>query len=127
MTSVRSCIDATVGPGTEGLIGGYRRPLVHVRMFDDSVEHPEPDVLCYLSPHDARELASCLLASAEYADRQTSIPSSAGIPVGGRPPHAHNPQPPKQGEHELDPHPRHSAEEAAEPPRPPPRARAAAV
>ena len=101
MTSVRYFIDATVGPGTEGLVGGYRRRLVHVRMFDDGAEHPQPDVLCYLTPHEARELAFCLLVSAEYADCLSSMPSSAGIPAGGRPPHADSPHPPKHGEHQA--------------------------
>ena len=42
-----------------------------------------------------------LLASAEYADRPSSIPSSTDIHAGGRPPHADNPQPPKHGEHQA--------------------------
>jgi hypothetical protein len=57
-------------------------------MFDEGVEHPQPDVFCYLSPHEARGLGFCLLASAEYADQPSSMPSSAGIHASGRPPHA---------------------------------------
>ena len=101
MTSARYFIDACVGPGTERLVGGYRRRLVQVRMFDAGVEHPQPDVLCDLSPDEARELAFCLLASAEYADRLSSRPSSTDTHAGGRPPHADNPQPPKHGEHQA--------------------------
>jgi hypothetical protein len=99
MSSFRYDIDACAGPGTERLPDGSSRPLVRVRMFDDGVEHPQPDVFCYLSPHEARELGFCLLASAEYADCLASVRSSAGVRAGGRPPHADNPQPPKHREH----------------------------
>lgn len=98
MSSSRYYIEACAGPGTERLPDGSSRLLVHVRMFDQGVDHPQPDVLCHLSPYEARELGFCLLASAEYAEQLSSMPSSAGIRAGGRPPHAHNPQPPKHGE-----------------------------
>ena len=69
MSSHRDAIEAFVGPGTEGLIGGHSRLLVRARLHDDGIEHPQPDVTCDLRPHDARELAFCMLATAEYADR----------------------------------------------------------
>ena len=34
MTSARYFIDACVGAGTEGLVGGYRRRLVRLLMID---------------------------------------------------------------------------------------------
>jgi hypothetical protein len=101
MSSFRYDIDACVGPETERLIDASQRPLVRVRMFDDGVEDPQPEMLCDPRPDDARELAFCPFASAEHADRRSSMPSSAGIPAGGRPPHADNPQPPKHGEHQA--------------------------
>jgi len=97
MSSSRHYIEAHTGPGTERLVDGSSRLLVHMRMFDEGVDHPQPDVLCHLSPHEARELGLCLLASAEYAEQPSSMPSSAGIHAGGRPPHTDSPQPPKQG------------------------------
>jgi hypothetical protein len=67
MSSHRYNIDAYAGPGTERLADGSSRLLVRVRMFDDGVEHPQPEVLCDLSPDEARELGFCLLTCAEYA------------------------------------------------------------
>jgi hypothetical protein len=99
MSSFRYDIEACAGPATERLLDGSSRLLVRVRMFDDGIEHPQPEVLCDLSPDQARELGFCLLASAEYADCLSSMPSSASIPAGGRPPHA-DPQPPKHGDHQ---------------------------
>jgi hypothetical protein len=46
----------------------------------------------------ARQLAGfCWAIVTHNAELASSSPSSAGIPAGGRPPHADNPQPPKQG------------------------------
>lgn len=69
MNGYRSDIDAAVGPATEGLTGGRSRLLVRVRMFDDGVEHPQPDVLCDLRPDHARELGFYLLVCAEHAEQ----------------------------------------------------------
>ena len=66
----------------------------------------------------ARELAGFCWAIITHNSEPPSVPSSAGIPAGGRPPHTDNPQPRKHGNNNrLDRHPppRHSAEEAAGP------------
>jgi hypothetical protein len=72
VSGYRAEIEAFAGPSREGLIGGGARLLVRVRMFDDNPEGPPaPDALCDLRPETARELAFCLLAAAQDADRQT--------------------------------------------------------
>jgi hypothetical protein len=68
VSSFRWDIEAFAGPATEALPGGHSRLLVRVRMHDDGVAHPQPDVLCDLRPDDARELAFCLLDRADHAD-----------------------------------------------------------
>ncbi len=45
----------------------------------------------------ARQLAAFCWAIVTHDRELPSVPSSAGIPAGGRPPHADNHQPPKQG------------------------------
>jgi transposase len=45
----------------------------------------------------ARQLAAFCWAIVTHNPELPSVPNSAGIPAGGRPPHADNPQPPKQG------------------------------
>jgi hypothetical protein len=45
----------------------------------------------------ARQLAAFCWAIVTHDSKLPSVPSSAGIPAGGRPPHADSPQPPKQG------------------------------
>jgi hypothetical protein len=45
----------------------------------------------------ARQLAGFCWAFAAHNSELLSVPTSTGIPAGGRPPHADNPQPPKQG------------------------------
>ncbi len=72
-------IDASAGPAREGLVGGGAQLLVRVRLFDGpGVVDPvtggpggQPDVCCDLRPESARELAFCLLACAEHAERQS--------------------------------------------------------
>ena len=49
----------------------------------------------------ARELAGFCWAIVTHDSKLPSVPSSAGIPAGGRPPHADNPQPPKQRKRHL--------------------------
>jgi transposase len=46
----------------------------------------------------ARELAGFCWAIVTHTPELPSVPTSAGIPAGGRSPHAHSPQPPKQGQ-----------------------------
>jgi len=73
VSGYRSEIEAFAGPAREGLVGGGMRLLVRVRLFDDP--HPEgplaPEAFTDLRPETARDLAFCLLAAAEDAERQT--------------------------------------------------------
>ena len=79
MMDFRFEIEASAGPAREGLVGGGARLLVRVRLFDgpgvvDTVTGEpasQPDVCCDLRPESARELAFCLLACAEHAERQS--------------------------------------------------------
>jgi hypothetical protein len=64
-------IEASAGPARERLVGGGKRLLVRVQMFDDSAEHPGPDAFVDLRPSCARHLALELLAAAEDAEWQT--------------------------------------------------------
>jgi hypothetical protein len=64
-------IEASAGPAREGLLGGAKRLLVRVRMFDDCAENPSADALVDLRPTEARRLARQLLAAAQDAERQT--------------------------------------------------------
>ena len=98
MSGYRTDIEAHAGPVTERRLDGSQWLQVRVRMFDACVDHPQPDVVCDLRPGEAREFAFGLLASAEHADRLSSMRHSTGIPAGGRPPHADSHQPPKHGE-----------------------------
>jgi hypothetical protein len=78
MPSHRYEIDAAVGPGCEGVIGGSML-LVRVRLFDGpgvvNALTGEPagseDVYTDLRPREARELAFELLCLAEHAERIT--------------------------------------------------------
>jgi hypothetical protein len=70
---VRALIDRA---RTEGLIGGGLLQLVTVELHDgagvvDERGHPasKPPVRCSVPPDEARELAFCLLAAAEHAER----------------------------------------------------------
>ena len=98
MSGYRTDIEAHAGPVTERLRDGSQWLQVRVRMFDACVDHPQPDVVCDLRPGETREFAFGLRASAEHADRLSSMRHSTGIPAGGRPPHADSHQPPKHGE-----------------------------
>ena len=49
----------------------------------------------------ARQLAGFCWAIVTHTPELPSMPSSAGIPAGGRPPHTNNPQPPKQRKRQL--------------------------
>ncbi|MDQ2759767.1 MAG: hypothetical protein M3Y17_04830 [Actinomycetota bacterium] len=64
-------IEASAGPAREGLVGGAKQLLVRVRLFDEGVEHPQPDAFIHLRPSCARHLALELLAAAEDAEQQT--------------------------------------------------------
>jgi hypothetical protein len=65
---------------TEGLVGGGSLQLVTVCLSDDGVGEisdeegrplaPEPPVVSYLRPSEARTLAFELLALAEHAERR---------------------------------------------------------
>jgi hypothetical protein len=74
----RAGIEASAGPGLEGLLGSARQLLVRVRMFDgpgaaDDDGNPleNPDVISDLRPEQARDLALALLAAADNAQTQT--------------------------------------------------------
>lgn len=77
MSEDRFEIRALLDPAcTERLIGGGRRQLVTVELHDgpgylDELGRPasEPAVRSSVRPEDARELAFCLLAAAERAER----------------------------------------------------------
>ena len=66
---------------TEGLVGGGSLQLVTVCSSDDGVGEisddqgrplgPEPPVVSYLRPSQARSLAFCLLELAEHAERRS--------------------------------------------------------
>jgi hypothetical protein len=66
---------------TEGLVGGGSMQLVTVCLSDDGVGEisddqgrplaPEPPVVSYLRPSEARALAFELLALAEHAERRS--------------------------------------------------------
>jgi len=81
MSWYRSQAQARLEDGvTEGLVGGRRLQLVTVRLSDDGVGEssddqgrplaPEPPVVSYLRPSEARTLAFELLALAERAERR---------------------------------------------------------
>lgn len=74
----RAGIEASAGPGLEGLLDGTMALLVRVRMFDgpgacDDDGNPvqNPDTFTDLRPEQARDLALALLAAAENAERRT--------------------------------------------------------
>jgi hypothetical protein len=73
MSGFRWEIEASAGPGREGLVGGGSRLLVRVTLFNDDLEGSEPAPQAYtdLRPRDARRLALELLAAAEDAESQT--------------------------------------------------------
>jgi len=52
----------------------------------------------------ARQLAGFCWAIVTHNPELPALPSSVGIPAGGRPPHADNPQPPKQGKRQQRRH-----------------------
>jgi hypothetical protein len=72
MSAFRWDIGASAGPAREGLVGGRAQLLVRVRMSDDGVCEPQPDVCCDLRPSEARGLAQRLLAAATDAEQQTA-------------------------------------------------------
>ncbi len=72
MIGHRCEIEAAAGPARGSLVGRGGQLLVRVRVFDGpGCPDPLPDAYCDLWPADARELAFCLLAAAEHAERQT--------------------------------------------------------
>ena len=79
MSGFRFEVEASAGPAREGLVGGGAHLLVRVRLFDgpgvvDQITGEpacQPDAFTDLRPGDARELAFCLLACAEHAERQS--------------------------------------------------------
>ena len=71
MSGCRCEIEASAGPGREGLVGGAQQLLVRVRLFDCGIDEPAPDAYCDLRPREARHLARQLLAAAQDAERQT--------------------------------------------------------
>lgn len=80
MSGYRWDIEASAGPAREALVGGGAQLLVRVRLFDRGVQGAPGDAFIDLRPADARELAFCLLACAEHAERQTA----AGFREGER-------------------------------------------
>ena len=81
MSGYRGWIEASAGPARCGLVGGGAHLLVRVRLYDDGVEDPQPEVCCDLRVDEARHLALSLLQAAEDAERQTL---SAGYWKAGR-------------------------------------------
>jgi hypothetical protein len=71
MSGYRWEIEASAGPAREALVGGGAQLLVRVRLFECGVQDVPGDAFTDLRPTDARELAFCLLACAEHAERQT--------------------------------------------------------
>lgn len=71
MSGYRWRVEASAGPAWEGLVGGGALLLVRVRLFDEGVDEPLADAYTDVRPADARELAFCLLACAEHAERQS--------------------------------------------------------
>ncbi len=82
MSGHRSRTQARLENGmTEGLIGGRSLQLVTVCLSDDGEASddqgrplpPEPPVVSYLRPSEARTLAFELLALAEHAERRSEV------------------------------------------------------
>jgi hypothetical protein len=79
VSGYRSEIDASAGPARRGRVGGGGVLLVRVRLFDgpgvvDALTGEPaaaPDAFTDIDPHDARELAFCLLSAAEHAEQRT--------------------------------------------------------
>jgi hypothetical protein len=79
MSGYRFEIEAFAGPAHRGRVGGGGVLLVRVRLFDGPgvvdglTGEPAgaPDAFTDIDPHDARELAFCLLRAAEHAERLT--------------------------------------------------------
>lgn len=71
MSGYRCDVEASAGPARGALVGGGGQLLVRVRLFDRGVQDAPGDAFTDLRPADARELAFCLLACAEHAERQS--------------------------------------------------------
>jgi hypothetical protein len=72
MSGHRCEVEASAGPSRRSLVGGGRRLLVRVRLFDGiDCPDPLPEAYCDLAPEDACELAFDLLAAAEDSEQQT--------------------------------------------------------
>jgi hypothetical protein len=72
MSGYRWDIEASAGAAREALVAGGARLLVRVRLFDHGARGAPGDAFSDLRPADARELAFCLLACAEHAERQAA-------------------------------------------------------